>query len=138
MHKKSLNGRFVIQKPQCTFSRKPNDKSHEQNIKVIKGSKGAIGIFDHVICLAKCEIARVLRKNVCVSMMRTTHNLKKMSKKDFQSQNFRNGVVCSMYGGCACLCKKLLSEECMPKNQIYLYGTTQTFTEVLENLSHIL
>ena len=59
MYKNSLNGRFSIQKPQCTFSRKLNDKAHEQNFKVIKGSKGAIGIFNHVICLAKLEIARV-------------------------------------------------------------------------------
>ena len=59
MHKKSLNGSFVIQKPQCTFSRKPNDKAHEQNVKVIKESKGAIGKFDQVICLAKWKIARV-------------------------------------------------------------------------------
>ena len=53
MHKKSLIGGFVIQKPQCTFSRKPIEKANEQNVKVIKESKGAIGIFDQVIRLAK-------------------------------------------------------------------------------------
>lgn len=68
MYKKSLNGRFVIQKPQFTFPRKPNDKAHEQNIKVIKESKGGIGIFSHVIHLAKWEIARVfinLGEKIC-------------------------------------------------------------------------
>ena len=82
MYKKSLNKKFVIQKPHCTFSRKNNDKLHKQNIKVIQVSKAAIEIFDHLICLAKWETARFLRKKLCVNMMRTTHNL----KKDFQNQ----------------------------------------------------
>ena len=52
----------------CIYSRKPNDKAHEQNIKVIKESKGAIVTFAHVIRLAKCEIARVfinLGEKIC-------------------------------------------------------------------------
>ena len=54
-----MNGRFGIQKPQCTFSRKLNDKANGQNVKMIKGNKGAVGMFNHVICLAKLEIDRV-------------------------------------------------------------------------------
>ena len=65
VYKEFKKGRFTIQKTNRCFSRISDDQAHEQNNKVIKGSGGAIGIFDSPISLAKWmiagpEIARML------------------------------------------------------------------------------
>ena len=61
-----LKGRFTTQKEKRKFSRSFDDHAHEQNNKIVKGTGGAIGIFDSPIALAKWmiaghEIARMLK-----------------------------------------------------------------------------
>ena len=65
VYEKFKKRRFTVQKTQRLFSRISDDKAHEKNNKFIKGSDGAIGIFDSPISLAKWmiaghEIARML------------------------------------------------------------------------------
>ncbi len=52
-----LKGRFTVQKTMREFSRISDDQAHEQNNKIIKGSGGAMGIFDSRISLAKWMIS---------------------------------------------------------------------------------
>ena len=68
-------------KNQCLISTKSNNKAHEHNIKMIKGSKAAIGIFDDVISLAKWGLTsfsiNLGEKNIYINMTKTASIVKK-------------------------------------------------------------
>ena len=58
---------------------------------MIKARKGATGIFDHVICLAKLEIYIYIY--IYINMMKITHNMKVMSNKYFQNQKKESEIL---------------------------------------------
>ena len=82
------------------FSRISDDHAHEQNNKIVKGTRGAFGIFDSPTALAKWmiagpEITRMLENlknsfnnevkgNDETKLHKNTASFKKMIRKDFE------------------------------------------------------
>ena len=53
VYEQFLKGQFTTQKEIRKFLRISDDHAHEQNNKIVKGTGGAIGIFDSPVALAK-------------------------------------------------------------------------------------
>ena len=97
-------GRFPVQKTQQLFSRISGYQAHEQNIKVVKGSDGAVGIFDSPNSLAQWMIAGLQIARMLSSFDETltdygestelyghhenTTFFEKMFKKDFKNLKY--------------------------------------------------
>ena len=57
VYEQLLKGQFTTQKGIRKFPRIPDYHAHEQNNKIVKGTGGAVGIFDSPIAWAKWMIA---------------------------------------------------------------------------------
>ena len=101
VYEQFLKGRFITQKGIRKFSMISDDHAHEQENKIVKGTGGAIGIFDSLIALAKWiiagpEIARMLedfedsfndeiKGNNETKHPENTASFEKMFRKDFEA-----------------------------------------------------